>query len=63
MKKTVRRIIVVMLIILVIDLGVMGLKIFDRNYNVISEGYIGLVCFLTILVCGIIKLFAEIADK
>lgn len=59
MKKIILWISIVTLIVFVIDLGIIGLKIFHHNYNVIPEAYVGLVCCLILPACGVFRLFTE----
>lgn len=60
MKKIIRYSLILILIILAVDLGIIGVKIFDHNYNVMIEGYIGLICFLMLSAYGFFMIFSEI---
>ncbi len=59
MKKIVTRILIAALIVWIIDLIIIGLKIFSHDYDLIPEEYIGYSCCLIFIVCGILKLFSE----
>ena len=52
MKKTMFTIFIVALIIFVIDWGIMGIKLLDHNYEVMTETYIGLVCWIIMIGCA-----------
>lgn len=41
------------------DWGVMGLKLYNGNYNITVEAYIALVCLLIILICAVSKIFTD----
>lgn len=58
MKKVATWLLLISLLIFVIDWGVMGLKLFDGNYDIIIEAYIGLICFVTMLICILIRSFS-----
>jgi len=58
-KKVLTRILILVFIALIIDLGIIGFKIFNYDYDVITEGYIGMVLFPILFVCGVFKLFTE----
>ena len=60
MKKATTWISIITFIILLIDLGTMGLKILEHNYNIIIEGYIGSACYLIFFACIILKFFLSI---
>ncbi len=59
MKKAITWISIITFIILLIDLGIMGLKILEHNYNIIIEGYIGSTCYLIFFTCIILKFFTN----
>lgn len=59
MKKIITWISIATLIIFVIDWGIVGLKLFAHNYDIIPEAYIGCACWLILLFCNISKLFTE----
>lgn len=46
-------------IIALIDWGIMGLKLFDNDYNITVEAHISLVCFIVIFVSIFIKSFTD----
>lgn len=46
-------------IIALIDWGIMGLKLFDNDYNITVEAHISLVCFIVIFVSICIKSFTD----
>lgn len=41
----------------VIDWGVLGLKIFDGDYNITTEAYIGAVCLVVMLITLLYRRF------
>jgi len=49
MKKFITGLYILAIVTFLIDWGVMGLKIFDGNYDITVEAYIGLACFVTII--------------
>ena len=59
MKKAVSWIFVITMAVLVIDWGIMGLKIFDNDYKIIVEAYIALVCFVLLFICCMHKIFSN----
>ena len=59
MKKTMFTIFIVALIIFVIDWGVMGVKLLDHNYEVMTETYIGLLCWIIMIGCALYKSFSN----
>ena len=58
MKKILKWSLVIIFVVLLIDLGIIGIKIFSHDYDVIPESYIGYACFLMLAVCGILMLFS-----
>ena len=46
-------------IILLVDWGIMGVKLLDGNYNITVEAYIGLVGLVVLLACAISKVFTD----
>ena len=59
MKKIRTWVLVITFIIFLIDWGVMGLKLYDGDYNITIEAYIGLVCWVVVLVCIVSKIFTD----
>ena len=57
--KTVKWIFVLAMTVLVIDWGVMGLKIFDNDYNITVEAHIAFVCFVLLFICSVYKIFSS----
>ena len=57
MKKVDTWLLLISLLIFVIG-GVIGLKLFDGNYDIIIEAYIGLICLVTMLICILIRSFS-----
>lgn len=51
------------LAVVFIDLMVIGVKIFDGNYNIAAEGVIGVVGFAAVGVCGFIGLYRELKKR
>lgn len=56
MKKVVIWGLVISYIILFIDLTVMGIKIFDGNYDVVAEGYIAFIFLWINCACNIYRI-------
>lgn len=46
-------------IILIVSWGIIGVKIFDGNYNFAVEAYIALGSLIVLVVCGISKVFTD----
>ena len=59
MKKAFSWIFVITMAVLVIDWGIMGLKIFNNDYNITVEAYIALVCFVLLFICCMCKIFSN----
>ena len=59
MKKAVTWVLVMSYIILFIAMGVMGIKIFDGNYDVEAEGYIALIFLLIGCACNVYRAFSN----
>lgn len=45
--------------VFVIDWGVLGVKLFNGNYDVTVETYIGAVALVVLLLCAVSKLFTD----
>ena len=59
MKKMMTYLFLVTTLIFVIDWGVLGIKIFDGNYDFTVEPYIGLVCFIIMIVCCLYRYYSR----
>ena len=59
MKKVANWALAIAFIIFLIDSGVMGLKLLDKDYNITVEAYIGFVCWVVILVGIFIRCFTD----
>ena len=59
MKKVRPWILSISFVIAVIAWGVMGLKLYDGNYNITTEAYITGACLIIILICAVTKVFAD----
>ena len=59
MKRIVTWIYGIAIALLVTDWGIMGLKIFDNDYNITVEAYIGVVCIAVILICSMYRIFSN----
>lgn len=59
MKKIMSWVFFITLVVFVIDWTIMGLKIFDNDYNITPEAYIGFACILILLVCAVYKIFSS----
>lgn len=57
MKKIMFWISIVASIVVVIDWGIIGLKLLDGNYDITAGAYVGLACILIIAVCAVYKVF------
>ena len=57
MKKFINGIYILAIIVFVIDWGVLGLKIFDGEYEIITEVYIGLVCWIVMILSLLYRKF------
>ncbi len=57
MKKFMTLVHIITIIVLIVDWGVMGVKILDNNYDIMVEAYIGLACILIIFMCALYKIF------
>ncbi|MCM1167050.1 MAG: hypothetical protein NC299_03240 [Lachnospiraceae bacterium] len=63
MSTKLRCVIGAALAVVFIDLMVIGVKIFDGNYNIAAEGVVGLVGFAVVGVCGFIGLYRELKKR
>ena len=59
MKKVATWALVIAFIAVIVDWGIMGLKLFDNDYNITVEAYIALVCCIVILVSIFIRCFTD----
>lgn len=59
MKKAVSWVCAISLAVFLIDWIVMGLKIFDNDYNIMAEAYVALVCFVMLFICGMYKIISR----
>ena len=59
MKKIMPWIFIGAIVVFVIDWGVAGLKILDGNYDIMVEGYIGIVSWVVLLTCGVYRSFTR----
>lgn len=59
MKRITTWVLVIALIIFIIDWGIIGVKLLDGNYDIITEAYIGAVCFGAMLICAVCKAFTN----
>lgn len=50
---------VITLILLLIDLGVMGIKLLNGNYDVLTEAYITAACWIVLLVYAAVRLLGN----
>jgi len=57
MRKTILWSAVIAFIIFVIDWGIIGVKLFDGNYDIVVEAYIGMACFIVMIIGLITKIF------
>ena len=59
MKKARPWILAIAFLVAVVAWGVMGLKIYDGNYEIATEAYIMGACLIAILVCAVSKVFTD----
>ncbi len=59
MKKAVTWGLAISYIILFIAMGVMGIKIFDGNYDIVAEGCVALIFLLISCGCNIYRAFSN----
>ena len=59
MKKVITWISIITTFVFVIDWGIMGLKLFDNDYNITVEAHIALICILLLFVCGVYRVFTH----
>lgn len=59
MKKAAAWGMAVALTVFVVDWGVMGVKIFTHDYDILAEAWIGAVCLAIMLVCAIGRLLGS----
>jgi len=45
--------------VFLIDWGVMGVKLLEGNYDIMTEAYIALACFAVIIACILARLFGN----
>lgn len=59
MKKASLWILLSAFVIFLIDWGVMGVKLLEGNYDIMTEAYIALLCFAVIIVCILVRLLGR----
>lgn len=59
MKKITTWLLIIALILFMIDWGVMGVKLLNGNYEIITEAYIGAACWGVMLVSAVCKVFTN----
>lgn len=59
MKRIRTWVMVIAFLIILVDWGVMVLKLYDGIYNITAEAYIAMACLIVILVCAISKMFSD----
>lgn len=59
MKKITTGALAIAFIVFIIDWGVMGVKLLNGNYEIITEAYIGAACWGVMLVSAPCKLFTN----
>lgn len=57
MRKKILWLAVISFIVFIVDWGIMGVKLFDGNYDIVVEAYIGLACFIVMIIGLIAKIF------
>ena len=58
MKKVTAIALAVLFPVLVVIMGVMGVKIFSGDYDIVAEAYALLICWFLTLVCILIRKFS-----
>ena len=61
MKKITAIALAVLFPVLAVIMGVMGVKIFSGDYDIVAEAYALLVCWLLTLVCVLVRKFSAVA--
>ena len=59
LRKVANWALAIFFVIAIIDWGVMGIKLLDNNYNITVEAHIGLICYIVIIVCILIRSFTD----
>ena len=59
MKRITTCVLIIALIVFIIDWGIIGVKLLDGNYDIITEAYIGAACFGAMLICAVCKAFTN----
>ena len=59
MKKVTFWLMAVAMVVFVIAWGVMGVKIFNHEYEILIEAYTALICWVVLLVCIVIRRFSD----
>ena len=59
MKKMMAYLFLVSTLIFIIDWGVMGIKIFDGDYNITFETYIDLICVIIMISCCLYRYYSR----
>lgn len=59
MKKITTWLLIIAIILFVIDWGVMGVKLLNGNYEIITEAYIGAACWGVMLVAAVCKVLTN----
>lgn len=59
MRKVANWALVIAFVIFLIDWAIMGVKLIDNDYNITVEAYIGLVCFIVIIVSIFIRVYTN----
>ena len=59
MKKITTWALVIAFVVFIIDWGVMGVKLLNGNYEIITEAYIGAACWGVMLVSALCKLLTN----
>ncbi len=59
MEKITTWAVAIAFIVFVIDWGVMGVKLLNGNYEIITEAYIGAACWGVMLVSAVYKVFTN----
>lgn len=59
MKRIRTWVLIITFFVIVVDWGIMGLKLYDGDYNITTEAYIAGVCFIVLLLCAVSKMITD----
>lgn len=59
MRKIATWTVAIAFLVALIDWGMMGVKLLNHDYNITAEAYVGLGCWVMILVCILCRAFTD----